>query len=154
MEYPEVTLTIHEMYSAGLVGFRRQLESIHKNRAPRFKEKVAGELFGKHILAAMSEMAVAKYLNIHWGAHVNSFGKPDVGPYEVRWSMMPKMKVRQRDLGFVISTTGQPPTFTIVGYMDADAAKKKEWSDDFGNGGPPAYFVPHDLLHPILELKR
>jgi len=148
-----VTLTAHEMYLSGLVGYRRNLESIVHGRTPRFPEKTTGELFGFHIIAAMAECAVAKGLGIYWGHHINKFESADVGRYEVRYSKRKDLKIRERDKGIVVSVTGYPPTFKIVGWIDATDAKK-DHEPSCPRQGPPAYFIPHDELYDMARLRQ
>ena len=147
-----VELTVHEMYVAGVVGLRRNLEAIYHKRAPRFPEKVTGELFGFHILGAMAEVAVAKYLDKFWTCHVNHFDEGDLGDYEIRYSKRKDLKIRERDTGIVISVTGTPPEFVIAGWADATEAKKN-YTATSPREGPPAYFIPHDKLQDMELLK-
>ena len=146
-----ITLSPQEMYHGGLVGYRRNLESICRGRKPRFKERQTGELFGYHILGSMAELAVAKCMNTYWSFHEGKFSAGDVGSYEVRYSMRKDLKVRPRDSGAVISVTGEAPNFNVAGWFPAEDAKRQEWSKDFGFGNP-AYFVPHEFLLPLDEI--
>lgn len=148
-----VTLDNSEMYYAGLVGYQRNLESIISKRKPRFPEKVPGELFGVHILGAMAECAVAKALGMYWGHHRNKFESGDVGTFEVRYSKRTDLKIRERDNGVVISVTGEPPTFTIVGWIDARDAKQ-HFTASAPRQGPPAYFIPHQNLYDVHTLRK
>ena len=136
---------------AGRVGLERNIESIASGRKPRFKEQKVGELFTFHIMGAMAECAVAKYLGKYWGGHVNRFETGDVCNYEVRWSMRKDLKIRERDFGRVISVTGALPELHIAGYIFAERGRTlvKPTSPV---SGPPAYFVPHQLLSDIDEL--
>ncbi len=148
-----VKMSTQEMYLAGVVGLRRNIESIHSGRKPRFPESVSGELFGFHILGAMAEMVVAKYLDKYWECHINHFESGDLGEYEIRYSMRSDLKIRERDTGIVISVTGKPPEFIIAGWADASEAKKK-YTATSPREGPPAYFVPHADLQDVELLKR
>lgn len=143
-----VCLSGNEMYLSGLVGYRRNLESIIRKRNPRFAEKVTGELFGYHIIAAMAECAVAKHLGVYWGHHMNRFESGDVGKLEVRYSQRKDLKVRERDDSIVICVSGYPPEFDIIGWIDAKDAKKLI-QPTMPREGPPAYFVPHSQLYDI-----
>jgi hypothetical protein len=147
----EVVLSPQEMYQSGLVGFRRNLEAICRGRKPRFPERQAGELFGYHILGAMAELAVAKYLDKYWSFHVNRFASGDVGDYEVRYSQRSDLKIRERDKGTIISVSGYPPIFLINGFIDAIEAKRIV-EPSSPRSGPPAYFLPHKFLHEIKDL--
>lgn len=148
-----VELDKYEMWNAGHVGFRRAMESWVEDRGPRFEEKVHGETFGYHIIAALSEAAFGKAFKQYWSMHENHFecGDFECG-VEVRWSMMNSVKVRPRDTGIIVSVTGVPPCFTLVGWIDAEKAKQKQWEKDFGRG-KPAYFVPHSQLNAMEDLQ-
>jgi len=147
----EILLTAQEMYHSGLVGYRRQLESVVRGRRPRFPQRFAGELFATHIIGAMAECAVAKGLGLYWSHHEGKFSGGDVGELEVRWSMRDDVKVRERDRGVIVSVSGEPPAFRINGFALAAESKRPEWKLAPRNG-PPAYFVPHRALYPIERL--
>lgn len=143
----QITLTAHEMYYSGLVGYRRNLEAICRGRQPRFPEKVVGELFGFHILGAMAECAVAKAYGMYWSPHVNKFSGGDVGRIEVRYSRRSDVKIRERDTGIVVGVSGEPPKFEIAGWIQAEEARRNVEATA-PRDGPPAYFVAHDDLMP------
>jgi len=149
-----VHLEKYELGMAANVGSHRQLSAILKKSEPRFAEQFPGQLHDNHIRAAMAELAVAKHLNVYWGGHVDTYQTmPDVGEYEVRYSTRNDLKIKDNDHGRVISVTGVPPDFYIAGWYDADQAKQDKYKKDFGNGGPPAYFIPHKSLHPIEHIE-
>ena len=149
----EIKLNANEVLVAGYVGMRRNAEATYKGRKSRFPEKVTGELWGFHIEAAHAELAVCKYLNVYWGFGVNTFHVADVvnTNLEIRWSSRNDLKVRPDDNGVVVSVTGQCPKYTIKGWIRAEDAKQKQWYYD---KEPPCYFVPHDQLNPIEQLKE
>ena len=141
-----VRLTNSEMYLSGEVGYRRNLESIITGRKPRFPERIPGELFGRHIIAAMAELAVSKLTGTYWGGHVKRFQGQgaDVNGMEVRWSMRSDLKVRRSDKGIVVSVHGLPPSFFVIGWIEAEQAKQERWASE---NDPPCYFVPHAELN-------
>jgi hypothetical protein len=147
-----IELNANEVLVAGYVGMRRNAEATYKKRKSRFPEKRVGELWGFHIEAAHAELAVCKYLNIYWGFGVNTFHTPDVvnTNLEIRWSSRSDMKVRPDDDGFVVSVTGKCPTYEIKGWLPASQAKQEMY---LYNKEPICYFVPHEDLRPIEELK-
>jgi hypothetical protein len=150
----KVRLESYEIAMAATVGSRRQLSAILKGSKPRFAEQRAGQLHDNHIRAAMAECAVAKFLGVYWGGHVDTYTKlPDVAEYEIRYSTRSDLKVKNNDEGIVISVTGDPPDFIIAGWMHAEDAKQERYTNDFGNGGPAAYFVPHGSLNSIKDLR-
>jgi len=150
-----VELEKYEIVMAAMVGSRRQMSAILKQSSPRFAEQYPGQLHDNHIRAAFAELAVAKHLNVYWGGHVDTYQTiPDVGEYEVRYSTRNDLKVKDNDKGKVVSVTGQPPSMVIAGWYEADKAKMEQFKKTFNNGGPPAYFVPHNLLHSLDCIKE
>jgi hypothetical protein len=148
-----VVLENYELAVAAHVGSRRQFSAIMKCSKPRFPEQYKGQLHDNHIRSAMAEMAVAKALNLYWGGHVDTYRNlPDVGPYEIRYSLRSDLKIRPDDVGIVISVTGHPPDMKIAGWIDADEGKSMYEACSPAKG-PPAHFIPHDVLYPIEELQ-
>jgi hypothetical protein len=147
-----VSLNQNEVLVSTYIGSRRNAEASFRKRSPRFPEKTPGELWGFHIEAAHAECAVAKLLGLYWGFGVNTFHTPDITGtnYEVRWSQRPNLKVRPDDSGIVISVSGKSPDYVVHGWINAEDAKRDEWKCA---SPPPCYFVPHDKLRPIEELR-
>lgn len=148
-----VELNANEVLVASYVGARRNAEASFRNRKPRFPEKVVGELWGFHIESAHAELAVCKYLGIYWGFGVNTFHVEDIvnTNLEIRWSSRSDLKVRPDDKGVVVSVTGKCPNYEIKGWIEAKNALQDKWKY---NKEPICYFVPHDQLKPIEELKK
>ncbi len=148
----EIKLNANEVLVAGYIGMRRNAEASFRNRSPRFPEKTVGELWGFHIEAAHAELAVAKYLGIYWGFGVNTFHTEDIvnSKIEVRWSSRNNVKVREDDFGIIVSVSGKCPTYNLMGWINADDAKKEQY---YYKNPPPCYFVPHEDLNKIQTLK-
>jgi len=148
-----VELNANEVLVASYVGARRNAEASFRNRKPRFPEKVVGELWGFHIESAHAELAVCKYLGIYWGFGVNTFHVEDIvnTNLEIRWSSRSDLKVRPDDKGIVISVTGKCPNYEIKGWIEAENALQDKWKY---NKEPICYFVPHNQLKPIEDLKK
>lgn len=148
-----VTLASHEMATAAWVGVRRQVEARRKGLPD--KHGFDGDGWGSHIEGAGGEMAVAKALNRYWDGSVNTFRAPDLPGMQVRTRSRHdfELLVRpndSRDEVFVL-VTGQMPNYTVHGWIRGHEAMRDEWSKQHG-GRPPAYFVPHEALHPIDNL--
>jgi hypothetical protein len=153
-----VRLSLDDALRAGIVGLRRQLESVYSGRALTFPERRPNESWENHVIGAMAELAVAQYLELDWAGHVNHFGKPDLIAnglgVEVRYS--PKwtsIKVRPKDPDdvLVVGVTGKPPSFEIVGFVRAKTAKLEPTRSPAP--GSPAHFVPMERALPIGRLK-
>jgi hypothetical protein len=151
----DVRLTAYEAMMAGEVGFRRQVKAMMRNSAPRFPEQYAGQLWYNHIAGACAELAVAKVLGLFWGGGVDTFDREDIEDtgYEVRFSPVGKPKVMPRDSRIVIGVIGNAPSiieFTIIGWLQAEDAKREEWKSPTE---PVCYFPPKTTWHPIEQLR-
>lgn len=148
-----VDLNANEVLVAGYIGMRRNAEAQYRGRKARFPERVAGELWGFHIESSHAELAVCKYLGVYWGFGVNTFHTEDIvgTNLEIRWSSRKDLKVRPDDRGIVVSVTGQCPAMDVVGWIEAEEAKKPDY---YCSSHPPCYFVPHKDLNPIEQLKN
>lgn len=148
-----VVLSTSEIMMAANVGMRRNASAIIEARRVRFPERYPGELWAFHIESACAEIAVARALGLFWNGSINTFHQPDLpGKLEVRWSKLPSAKVRPDDNQVVVvSVTGQCPRYEIAGWCYSEFAKREEWKS---RTEPICYFVPHEKLSPIEELKQ
>ena len=150
-------LNDNEMFWGGMVGFKRQWDSVCNDRKVRFAEKHPGELWAFHIIAAMAEMAVCKALGMYWDGSVGTFHVSDIPdqPIEVRWSTSGYLKVRKDDHHVIlVKVEGLPPTFQLIGWMRSKDAKAAKYLSDPNNRGVPAYFVPTNELRPMSQLRE
>lgn len=150
----DVTLTVHEMMAASLVGVMRQVASLKAGR-----KHVAGmDAIGwtEHIEGACGEAAVAKALGVYWGCHVNNFSGDDLPGIQIRtrrrhdWELI--VRPSDDDEARWVLVTGECPRYRIRGWILGSDAKRVEWLRDHG-GRPPAYFVPQGELRPLEELE-
>jgi len=151
-----VELTQYEAMMAGGVGFRRQFQAMIRKDQPRFGEQYPGQLWYNHIAGACAEMAVAKAMGLYWGGGVDTFNSEDLEGTgcEVRFSPSGRPKVMPRDTRIVIAVVGLSPsitTFSILGWLRAEQAKREQWKSD---SLPLCYFPPVNAWHPINELRR
>ena len=152
----EVKLNANELLTAANIGMRRNAEAIFKGRSPRFPEKTPGELWGFHIESSLAEMCVSKYLKIYWSMGVNTFHTADIDKkLEIRWSERDDCKVRPDDNNMIIiSVKGVGMSKNIMGWIDSEDAKKEEFKFKGKNSDTaPCYFVPHNKLNNIEDLK-
>ena len=152
-----IKLENYEIRMAALVGSFRQLHATDQGSPPRYPEQYPGQLHENHQRSAMAELAVAKYLNVYWGGHVDVFRTvSDVADLEVRYSLdRDDLKVRPDDTGRVVSVKGTPlcaRTFLLVGWCDAEDAKYEKYLSTCGQGMAPAYFLPHKNLRAMEDL--
>ena len=150
-----VSLTWHEAAMAAEIGTMRQLASIRRDR--RDAHGFCGEGWSEHIEGACGELALAKYLNIHWDGSVDAFLAADLPFLQVRTRSRHDydLIVRERDGDdetFVL-LTGRCPHYRVRGWIAGHDAKRPEWLAEHG-GRPPAYFVPADALAAIETLPR
>lgn len=154
----KVHLEWYEAELAAYVGARRQIESLKRGSRENTRHSKQPAI-DNHVQSAGAEKAVAKRLNIDWGATVNTFqsGPPDCGRgVEVRWRRSQyELKVRQNDPDdrYYVLARGEMPVYLLVGWIKGADAKRPEWLQDPGGYGAPNYFVPDGFLRPMSELR-
>lgn len=152
-----VALSWAELNQAALVGVRRQVQAIREGR--KLTHGADGDhAWTYHIEGAAGEMAVAKVLGRYWSASVGTFkGDGDVGPVEVRTRSRHTydliVRGDDRDDAVFVLATGRAPNFVVRGWIRGGDAKQPAYLLDPGNRDAPAWFVPHDQLHPIDTLE-
>jgi len=148
----KVKLNGYELFSAAMVGVKRQIESLSKKLPD--KHGFDGENgWTVHIEGAAGEQAVAKALNLYYGGPVNTFKKGgDVGNLQVRTRSKDYYELiirnNDNDSDIFVLVVGRAPHFKVVGWIRALDAKKQEYSKTHGNR-PAAFFVPQDRLNPF-----
>lgn len=152
----KINLTIGELHLGAQIGCLRQIESLARGLPD--KHGFSGPGWNNHIEGALGEIVVAKALGIYWGGTVNTFKNiPDVGKLEVRTRSKNDydLIVRENDdsNSIYVLVTGQAPEFYLVGWIKGHDAKVQKFVQTYG-GRPPAYFVPHNALNPIEDLKK
>jgi hypothetical protein len=161
-----VKLEWYEIRSAADVGVMRQVMTYGRNSRPRFAYRSPAEAFGAHVMGAIAECAVAKALGWYWPASVDTFRLiGDVGEVEVRYSNgwtdrtgthEPELKVRpdEKPDALVVLVSGDLPTLLVRGWIRAREAMHDRYSKAPRAGGPPAFFLPLDRLHPMDTLRE
>ncbi len=143
-----VNLTIDEIQVASMVGIQRQLEDIAQNKNPTFNEKK--ELaWQRHIEGALSECALAKYLNVYWNKQ--KWDLPDVGGVDVRCTHYHtgRLIIQNKDIDDrkYYLLTGLNGSYIIRGYIFArDGKQEKFLANPTGLEGRGGYFVPQEFL--------
>lgn len=150
----DVTLNWEELDVAAHVGARRNIEALRRGWAPH-RRLGYHDLPGwqGHIEGAAGEIALAKTLNRHWSAHVNTFKVGgDVGAVQVRTRSRHDYELivrdEDRDEDWFVLVTGTAPAFRVHGYIRGRDAKRPEWRQEHG-GFVPAFFVPHEALRAL-----
>lgn len=142
-----IELTIHEILVASQVGILRQCEDIKAAKKSFIGEK-QDTAWQRHIEGALSECAMAKFLNVYWSK--SPWYNPDVGDVEVRTTAHEhgRLIIRDRDKDDTkyYLLTGINGKYHIRGYMYARDAKKEKYLDQPVAGRPPSYFVPQSDL--------
>lgn len=117
----------------------------------------------KHCIAAGGELAVAKYLNLHW--HGTVFTKkdfmearhlPDVGPFEVRTTTHPRGRLSVRSVdqlarAFVLVIKAGV-AHTLLGWNYGHEVAKPEHIEVYYKHPWTDYFGPRGILRPMEEL--
>jgi hypothetical protein len=147
-----VELDINELYVALMVGGRRRIESLCAGREDTKYYAVENAL-ESDIQAAGSELAYAKFRNVHWNAGVDTFKGPDIGTnVQIRHSKLPHASLILRpadsDDEYYVLVTGEFPIFKIVGWLKGVDAKHEEFLKSPGRKAA-AWFVPQNKLKPF-----
>ena len=150
-----VTLTWQEVAQGAWTGTQRQMHALKDRRTSVFGFE--GDDWGIHIEGACGEIAAAKAMDRYWSASVNTFKVGgDVGQVQVRTRSRHdyELLIREndRDEDVFVLVTGKIPDFYVRGWIVGRDGKRDEWRKAHG-GRPPAWFVPHDALHPIKQLE-
>jgi len=157
-----VKLLDYEYRNASFVGYSRNVNSVLKNGINYFPEKYAGQAWYNSILGACGEAAVAKFLNVYWGAGVDTFKQSDLLGYqcEIRTTHADKPcpKIRPTDTGIVIAVIASPnykTTFKIWGWLDV-LEKQEDWyyADQNSPKPKPCWFPPLDVWHTMNSLPK
>lgn len=152
-----VKLAWYEMQHALQVGGGRLIEQ-HRQAPARqtFSSTLSkNNKWQVNIEGAMGEAAVAKFLRTYWDGSINKHDGPDVGGFvEVRTCSFENgwlwIWEKDQDDRPVVLVTGKSPTFKIVGWIYAGAAKQEEYwqATDAPNNrhNSACWFVPPELL--------
>ena len=151
MAGPFVELTTSELVLATEVGGKRQLRALLAGRpnAHGFN----GDGWEAHVMGAIGECVVAKYLGCYWsGAGLLLATDDDVRGVQVRYRSSEAYDLlvwRSDDPGRIyVLVTGGPSRFTIHGWVYGWEAKQDRYLQQV-TARPASYFVPQADLHPI-----
>ena len=143
-----IVLSPSEMYLATTVACMRMIEDIFANRSDRYgADKKNG--FQLHIMGAIGELAVAKFLGVFWNGNLGNLKAPDVGFVQVRsrseqWhSLILHPADSDDDLFYLV--TVQDYVCDVVGYIRGRDGKHPSHWDDPARGRP-AFFVKQEYL--------
>jgi hypothetical protein len=146
-----VVLTWREVAIGADVGVARRIRSMANGRQERF-DPSRGDPWGRDINGACGEMAVAKFLGVYWGGHVDTFRDADVGArIQVRWTSRDDgdlfVKPQDDPAHTFVLVTGFPPNLVIRGaFRGADAKQDDRWDASLPE---PAFKVPQTELAPL-----
>lgn len=145
----KIKLSNSQMMMAANVGVIRHLQFIKRNARPMYGLDVPTD-WKLQIEGAMSEYALAKYLNVHWEG-VGFPDADDVGNEDVRVTTHENgcliLHDRDKDDKKYWLLIGQNGEYEIKGYIfGRDGKQKKYWKEKVP--GRPCYFVPQcDLIY-------
>ena len=145
----KIKLSNSQMMMAANVGVIRHLQFIKRNARPMYGLDVPTD-WKLQIEGAMSEYALAKYLNVHWEG-VGFPDADDVGNEDVRVTSHENgcliLHDRDKDDKKYWLLIGQNGEYEIKGYIfGRDGKQKKYWQEKVK--GRPCYFIPqYDLIY-------
>ena len=149
----EIILKSSEIMMAATVGVMRQVTAINDGLADRFGATAEGG-WQRDVEGALSECALAKYLNLYWKGKGDFTA--DIGErHEVRvtWRSDGRLILHNdsNDTNVFWLLVGLNGTYEVKGWLlGADGKADEFWSDPVG--GRPAFFVPQHRLMPPEDL--
>ena len=152
----QITLTWHEVMLGGMTGLMRQVKVMQReSRDAHGFDGQRGLIV--HVEGALGELAVAKAIDRHWAARVDTYKGADLGDrIQVRTRSKPYYELIVRpddqDAEAFVLVTGQCPTYVVHGWLWGGEAKQSRWWKDLGNDRPPAWIVPQADLRDMAEL--
>ena len=142
-----IQLSLAEIQVASMVGIQRQIEDLKWKNHDKFGAK-RDLAWQRHIEGALTECAMAKYLNVYWNKA--RWDEPDVGDIDVRASSKPDggLIIRRNDnpnkkYYLLIGVNGE---YEIKGWLYGKDAMKDQFWTSKDTGRPPAWFVPQEYL--------
>lgn len=148
-----ITLTASEIINAGVAGVMRQTHVIREDLQGRYNEP-KHNCWQRHVEGALTECAMAKYLNLYWQGKGEPGGR-DLGINEVRSAQPHSHRLmlhpEDKDDSKYWFLTGAYGTYKLRGWiMGIDGKQPEYWEDpvkEKGGESRPAYFVPHSKLN-------
>lgn len=130
-----------------MVGIQRQIEDIKWGNHGKYGAQ-NHFAWQRHIEGALTECAMAKYLNVYWNKA--RWDQPDVGEIDVRASSKPdgELIIRPNDnpkkkYYLLIGINGK---YEIKGWLYGEQAMQTQFWTAKDTGRPPAWFVPQEYL--------
>jgi len=149
-----INLTYAQIHMVAVAGVIRQIQYVKRGGKETHGLKKGDQNWNTKIEGALSEYALAKYLDLHWEG-AGEVGGNDVGNEEVRVTDNPNgsliVRSVDKDEKRYWLLTGRDGSYIIRGYMYARDAKQEKYLSDKGTGREPAYFVPQSDLKGVRE---
>lgn len=155
----EVRITYKEMMEAGHVGLMRMVENIKEDRVETHGVTTDTSAWGRHVEAAMAELAFCKHYGFYWGG-LGSLKAPDVygTNIEIRHTHYPNGKLivqaNNEDDHIYWLLTGRFGEYIIHGYMAGTDAKQDQWWPGPRPDQHKAFFVPQSALAKPTQRER
>ncbi len=151
-QYPTIAFNQTEFTHAAMAGFLRQCENLGRGRQEAYGQMSYG--FDVHIMGAVAEAAVARYMDVFWGP--GKLRAPDVSQYQVRSSSHRPpflcLHPEDKDDDRFILVLVRAQTATLLGWAYGKDGKQKDYWGDKWRNGRPAFWVPHTKLRSMEEL--
>lgn len=149
----KIILSLEEIAMAASIAVHRGIDAIRHNR--KNQHGFIGNGWTENIEGYGAELAVAKALNIYYGAGAGKgFKDADISEkIQVRWASQENYRliVRGADKAeyVYVLVTGEAPEYDIKGFMPGHIVKQDKYFSNPGNGRPDAWWVPQSDLKPI-----
>lgn len=152
----EINLNPSEMLLASSVGCMRMVQNL-KNGWRRTKGEESGGPWEVHIEGAMGEMAVAKALGRFWNGAVGDYSAADVGRFQIKTTrhLNGNLLLNRLDRdGKYILVRGSQGEYEVVGWVDSDDVKAKQWWNERTPADRSHWLYPASRMHPISTLRK
>jgi len=142
----KIVLSSTQMMMAAHVGIMRRLQFLKRNAVAVYGKETDWQL---QIEGALSEYALAKYLNLHWEG-VGVIDGDDVGDQDVRVTEHQHgsliLHPRDNDNKKFWLLTGKNGTYIVRGYILGKDGKQDKYYKEMVQGRGKSYFVPQSEL--------
>ena len=149
-----VGVTWGDIRQAILLGTERNIHALMNGLKPRYGQSLM-DTWRDHIVGALGEIVVAKYLGLYPDFKATPGYRGDVGRFEVRATQWPRGQLivyrGDPDNRLYILVCGMPtgrePSLVIAGAIPAAEAKHpRYWRTDLRS---PAFVIPWSGLRPL-----
>ena len=145
----DIALSPAEIFQGAMMGVMRRVRNMKAGRVELYSPPVSGA-WDRHIEGALSELALAKHLNVFIADHTDR-KCPDVGEVDCRATAHKNGRLivhkNDPDERVFYLLVGYHGNYSVKGWIKGEDAKQDQWWTSPTGQRPPAYFVPQSALN-------